>query len=289
MSGPVRPASARPRHDAPVEHDAAAPPTAQELDAIERHRVDWVALLGASVVEHPGLGATLVSHDRPGSSLNYAATLRWSHGEVEGRLAEVASRLRALGAWPSVIVADGVSQPADLPDRLRAAGWVPVGGERIMCARHPATVPHLDPGLRVEAVTPATAIEAVELETSVFGLHRDAVDESARLLADAVGRGVTRAFLLRLVREPVASARLVPGPGIAGLHAIGVGARHRRRGYGRMITAIATRAGLATGHKLVWLSVDDANSAAVELYESLGFEKSFAWTRWAAAADRPHR
>jgi ribosomal protein S18 acetylase RimI-like enzyme len=66
------------------------------------------------------------------------------------------------------------------------------------------------------------------------------------------------------------------------LHGIGVAERHRRRGYGRMITAIATRAGLATGHALVWLSVDDANTAAVTLYRSLGFAPSFAWTRWAA-------
>jgi ribosomal protein S18 acetylase RimI-like enzyme len=151
-----------------------------------------------------------------------------------------------------------------------------------MWGRHPAVVPHLDPRLRVEAVTPATAAEAVQLETSVFGLDPDAMEEGTRLLAEAVAAGSTRAFILRLVREPVASARLVPGPGIAGLHAIGVAARHRRRGYGRMVTAVATRAGLATGHKLIWLSVDDANAAAVELYSSLGFAKSFAWTRWTA-------
>lgn len=284
MSGPVRPVSARRRQDAPVEHDESAPPTPQELDAIERHRVDWVALLGASVTRDDGLRATLVTHDRPGSALNYAAAVRWSADDVEARLAEVAARLRARGAWPSVFVADGVSEPADLPERLRAAGWVAVGGERTMWGRHPAVVPHLDPGLRVEAVTPATAAEAVRLETSVFGLNPDAFAESTRLLAEAVAAGSTRAFILRLVREPVASARLVPGPGIAGLHAIGVGARHRRRGYGRMVTAVATRAGLATGHKLIWLSVDDANTAAVELYTSLGFAKSFSWTRWTAPA-----
>ena len=39
-----------------------------------------------------------------------------------------------------------------------------------------------------------------------------------------------------------------------------------------MLTTIATRAGLATGHKLVWLSVLEDNAAAVALYRSLGFE-----------------
>jgi ribosomal protein S18 acetylase RimI-like enzyme len=87
------------------------------------------------------------------------------------------------------------------------------------------------------------------------------------------------------VREPVASARLAGGQGVAAVSAVSVAARHRRRGYGRMITAVATRAGLATGHSLVWLSVDEANTAAVELYTSLGFEPSFAWSRWAAPSD----
>ena len=286
MSSPVRPSSARPRQDAPVEHHAAVPPTAHELDAIERHRVTWAAQLGASVIDDAQLGLIDVRHDQPGSSLNYAAALRWTGEVFEERLAALTSRMHGQGVWPTLIVSEGVSQPADLPDRLRAAGWVPVFGDRVMWTRHPATVPHLDPGLRVEAVTPATAGQAVRLETEVFGLDPDLIDESARLLAAAVEEGRARGFLLRLAGQPMATARLVPGPGVAGLHGIGVGARHRRRGYGRMITAIATRAGLATGHKLVWLSVLEANTAAVELYASLGFEKSFSWTRWVAPAER---
>ena len=284
MSGPVRPATARPRQDAPIEPDAVMPPTAVELDAIERHRVEWAAQLGASVRADAELGLIEVRHDQPGTSLNYAAALRWTDDVFEERLAAVTARMHDQGVWPSIIVSDGVSQPADLPDRLHAAGWVPVFGDRIMWTRHPAIVPHLDPGLRVEAVTPATALESVRLEAEVFGLHPDFIGESAELLAEVIASGQARSLLLRLAREPIATARLVPGPAIAGLHGIAVAARHRRRGYGRMITAIATRAGLATGHKLVWLSVLETNTAAVELYTSLGFTKSFTWTRWVAPA-----
>lgn len=279
---PVRPASARPRQDAPVEHDAASLPSAQELEAIERQRIDWATLLGAQVEEDRDLGAVVVRHDARGSGLNFVARVRWTAEEVEERLGAVATGMRAAGTWPSVIVCDGVSQPLDIADRLKAAGWLRLSGERIMWTRHPQVVPHLDPGLRIEAVTPVTALECVRLETANFGLPPDAMGESADLLAKSVANGTTRAFLLRLVREPIASARLVPGPGVAGLHAIGVAARHRRRGYGRMISAVATRAGLATGHKLIWLSVDEANTAAVELYRSLGFQPCFVWSRWAA-------
>ena len=195
--------------------------------------------------------------------------------------------MRAAAVWPQVVVSDGLSQPPDLADRVRTAGWVPLGSERIMWTRHASVVPHLDPGLRVEAVTPATALECSRLEAAAFGLEPDAIAQSAELLGRAVAAGQTRAFLVRLAREPIASARLVPGAvgsGTASLHAVGVAARHRRRGYGRLITAIATRAGLATGHRLVWLSVDADNAGAIEMYRGLAFDFAFTWTRWAAPA-----
>jgi ribosomal protein S18 acetylase RimI-like enzyme len=260
----------------------ALPPSAAELAAIEHERIRWVTLLGASLEQDARLGVTFASHDRRGSGLNFAAAIRWPAAEVDGRLRIVGERMRAAGVWPQVVVCDGLTEPADLPQRLRAAGWVPIGGERIMWTRHPAVVPHLDPGLRIEAVTPATAQECVRLEAANFGLDPDAIADNARLLAQAVAAGETRAFLVRLAREAIASARMMPGSGVASLHAIGVAARHRRRGYGRLITAIATRAGLATGHKLVWLSVDETNVAAVELYRGLDFKFTFTWSRWLA-------
>jgi ribosomal protein S18 acetylase RimI-like enzyme len=279
-----RPASARPRQDQPAAHDAAVPPSSEELEAIEHDRISWAALLGASVHEQPDLGMTLVVHDRVGSPLNFAAAIRWPLNEVDARLAAVSSRMRAANAWPSVVVCSGLTQPPDLASALSEAGWIEVFSELIMATRRPQVVPHLDPSLRVEAVTPATALEAVRLETAVFGLLPDAIGESAELLARAVADGTTRGYLVRLGREPVATARLVPGPMVCGLHAIGVAAHHRRRGYGRLITSVATRAGLATGHRLVWLGVLEENAPAVGLYRSLGFEPAFSWTRWIAPA-----
>jgi ribosomal protein S18 acetylase RimI-like enzyme len=120
------------------------------------------------------------------------------------------------------------------------------------------------------------------LEVTNFGLSTTDLGARAERIAHLVEDGSIRAFLVRLMREPVASARLTPGTDIAAISAVGVAPRQRRRGYGRLVTAVATRAGLATGHRLVWLSVDEANAGAVELYRSLGFEPSFAWSRWAA-------
>lgn len=280
---PRRPASARPRRDV-AEHEPtdASAPSADELMAIERMHAELALQADGSVVDDPGLAVAWVRfpHRRP--ALNYAACLRWPADEFETRLAEVKRRSLEAGDWPVVQVAEGIGQPADLASRLAAAGWSRVSGERIMTTRHPAVVPHLDRSLRLEAVTPATALDCVRLEMANFGLPTDQTAEGAERLTRLVTSGKVRAFLLRLMAEPVASARLTAGPGIASLTAIGTAVRQRRRGYGRMITAVATRAGLATGHRIVWLSVDESNSGAVELYRSLGFEPSIAWSRWAA-------
>jgi GNAT superfamily N-acetyltransferase len=279
-SAPRRPATARPRSD--VQHEGTAAPTHAELEAIEHQQVEWPRLLGAEVVDDPYLGAVLIRHPDPGPGFNLATHIRWPQDAVEERLNELQTRMREADRWPSVVVAEGLSEPEDLPSRLQAHGWTSVGAELTMICRHAPVVPHLDPGLRVEAVTPASALEAAELEASVFGLPTFALGQQAELLARAVERGQVRAFLLRLVREPVATARLAPGHGVAGVHGVAVAERHRRRGYGRMITAVATRAGLVTGRGLVWLSVDQGNAAAIDLYRSLGYEPSFLRTRWVA-------
>jgi ribosomal protein S18 acetylase RimI-like enzyme len=277
---PRRPATARPRSDST--HEEAAPPDRAECEAIERQQIEWAALMGAEHVEDRDLGAVLVRHRDPGPGFNLATRIRWRADDVSERLAALEHRMSTQDRWPSIFVSEGLSEPPDIEDRLRAAGWSLLDTERILYTRHPPVVPHLDPRLRVEAVTAASALQCVQLETAVFGLRPVSLGERAERLARAVERGAIRAFLLRLVREPVASARLAPGTAVCGLHGVGVAAHHRRRGYGRMITAVATRAGLATGHQLVWLSVDEANTAAVELYRNLGYEPAFSCSRWAA-------
>lgn len=283
-SAPRRPATARPRQD--IDETAQiAPPTPDELDAIERQQATLLELSGAQVIDDSELGVVWVRFAHRVPALSFAKCVRWPADEFEPRLAAVDARMRADGEWPAISVAEGVSRPVDLAARLAGAGWIRVDAERIMFTRHAPLVPHLDPGLRIEAVTPATAMECVRLEVANFGLPEVEIGERAERLAVAVTTGAARGFIVRLLREPVASARLVPGSGIAALTGVGVAARQRRRGYGRLVTAVATRAGLATGHKLVWLSVDEGNTAAAELYRSLGYEPTFAWSRWAAPAD----
>lgn len=263
---------------------AIASPTPEELDAIERQHATLPGLTGGQVTDDASLGVVWVRFAHRVPALSFAKCVRWPADEIDSRLAAVAERMRARGEWPAISVAEGVSRPEGLGARLAGAGWIRVDAERIMFARHAPVVPHLDPGLRIEAVTPATAMECVRLEVSNFGMPEVEIDERSELLATAVTAGAVRGFIVRLLREPVASARLVPGEGIAALTAVGVAPDQRRRGYGRLVTAVGTRAGLATGHRLVWLSVDEGNTAAYELYRSLGYEPTFGWSRWVAPA-----
>ena len=278
---PRRPATARARRDT-AEHEPSAQPSREELLAIERMHAELALQANGSVVDDEELGGAWVRFPDRRPALNYAACLRWTAADFDARLAQAVRRSHDAGDWPLIQIAEGVAPPPDVATRLSAAGWSRVAGERIMFTRHAPVVPHLDRSLRVEAVTPASALDCVRLEIANFDLPPDQLGERAERLARLVDGGKVRAFLLRLMHEPVASVRLTSGPGIASLTAVGVAAAQRRRGYARMITAVATRAGLATGHKLVWLSVDPASTAAMKAYTALGFEPSFSWSRWAA-------
>jgi ribosomal protein S18 acetylase RimI-like enzyme len=244
---------------------------------------------GADVVDDPEMGVVWVRFTRGGPKITVAKCVRWPDEGFGERLEALEQRMHADGDWPAISIADGVTRPAGLAAELEQRGWHKVGGERVMFTRHAPVVPHLDPGLRIEAVTAASAPELVHLEVASFGLPVEEIGERVARLTDGLAVGDLRGFIVRLVGEPVAGARLVTrdrtsGVRIAALSAIGVAERQRGRGYGRLVTAVATRAGLATGHGLVWLSVDEANAPAVKLYENLGYERSFATSRWLAPA-----
>jgi predicted GNAT family acetyltransferase len=136
--------------------------------------------------------------------------------------------------------------------------------------------------MRIEAVQPHSVSDHEALERLAFGIGRDRADERRRRLAEALASGRLRAFVVRVDGTPVAVARLSTGEGVAGLTGIGVHPDWRRRGYGTLVTIVAARAGLATGNRIVWLSVREGDEAAASLYARLGFRPTFGWTRWLA-------
>ena len=273
-----RPVTARTRSD--TEGEPPAPPTRAESKGIERAQARLVELSGATRSEAPELGATLLEWPGRGPAFNHATRLRWSADDWRDRAARVTERLAAAGEAPCVVVSSGLATPADLAARLEQAGWIAIGHEVVMWTRRAAAVPHLDADLRLVAVTVPLAEEYEAVERRIFGIsEREAADRRSALTA-SLEHDRLRVYLVRDGGVPVATARLLVEDGLAAIHGLGVVPEQRRRGLGAYLTTIVTRAGLALGAALVWLSVDPENTAARALYAGLDYRSDFEWRRF---------
>jgi len=281
-----RPDSARPREQALPEIDT---PTLDELEAIHRHLVALPGQEGAEVTDDEELGITFVRGPGSGPDLTYAARPRWDESTWALALERVRARMLDENTWPSLLLTDRLDHPPELPAELERQGWMPVVSETVMVSGRAAVVPHLDPSLRIEAVRASALGAHEELERRIFGIGADQADRRRAAIGSALEAGRLRAWVVWLDDEPVAVARLSQGQGTAGLQGIGVVEERRGEGFGTLITTVATRAGIATGNRLVWLSVREDNDPAVSVYSSLGFERAFSWTRWLVTEDPRRR
>jgi ribosomal protein S18 acetylase RimI-like enzyme len=244
---------------------------------------------GATVSDDEELGVTFVRGPGSGPDLTYAALPRWDEASWPDALATVRRRLLDQDTWPSLLLTDRLERPPELPSELRRTGWMPVLTESVLWVGHASAVPHLDPGLRIEAVRPAALDTHELLERRIFGIGEDQAERRRTAIGRALEAGLLRAWVVWVRDEPVAVARLSRGQGVAGLQGIGVTESHRGRGYGSLITTIATRTGLATGNRVIWLSVREDNDAAMSVYARLGFSRAFSWTRWLMTEDPRRR
>ncbi|MFN8620706.1 MAG: GNAT family N-acetyltransferase [Chloroflexota bacterium] len=283
-----RPETSRPRtsdehvHDDEIHID---PPTAEELEAMELHLASLPVHSGASATWEKVIGALIVTQAGAGPAGNYAALPRWRAQSWHQSLNQVTQLVRRTGSWPSVLVADALDKPAALGDALRRIGWHAVQRETVLWVGRASVIAHLDPRMRIEAVQPRSVDTHEAVEREIFGLPEEQADARRTALAMALGSGQLRAYVVRVDDEPVAVARLSQGDGVAGLYGVGVREGWRGKGYGTLITTVATRAGMATGNRLVWLSVEDGNDVARHVYEKLHFREAFTWARWLASPE----
>jgi ribosomal protein S18 acetylase RimI-like enzyme len=232
------------------------------------------------VLEDDSLAALLVLQPGAGPAGNHIAAPRWTAADWRERLDAGVAALRRSGAWPSMLLCDRLDRPVGLGEVMPADGWSSVLAETVMWVGRASTVPHLDASMRIEAVQPGSVVDHERLERQIFGLPESTASERRRTLSEALDAGRLRAYVARVGDEPVAVARLSLGEGVAGIYALGVAAPWRRQGYGSLLTIITTRAGLALGNRLVWLSVQDGNDPARRVYDRLGFVPAFGWSRW---------
>ncbi|MFG2502969.1 GNAT family N-acetyltransferase [Streptomyces sp. NPDC048441] len=168
-------------------------------------------------------------------------------------------------------------RPADLADRLRAAGFVAEPPETVMVAEVAdlPTEPELPEGVRLLPVTDASGVRLMaDAHDMAFG------DDSAGLGERLAKRVLTQltetpdtivAVVAMAGDEPVSSARmeLYPGTDFAGLWGGGTAPKWRGKGIYRALTAHRARIAAERGYR--YLQVD-ASDDSRPILRRLGFE-----------------
>lgn len=253
----------------------------EELEAIERNTYESIQP-GVVQIRETG-DAWIVRAPGPPGTIGYsrAAVLRFgSVDAARARVEALSAEFHDEGRTAAFALALGVSRPSELPGVLHDRGLIEIEREAVLWTKAVPAIPHLDPALRVEQVTDASAASYVEVEAEAFGIPAGMAGARLPSLRSTLTLPGRRAYLVGLSGRHVATARLTVVGGLASLTSIGVLPEYRGRGFGRLITAVATRAGLVGGARLAWLAVAPDNEPAFRLYESLGYRPAFDRSLW---------
>ena len=190
--------------------------------------------------------------------------------EIEASL----ERMRARGVPGSWHVGPSM-RPADLGERLVAHGFE-YGGDDIGMASDLSALPEEVPtpeGFTVERVRDEDGLAAwVETLGSGFGegpIEAEWVGEAYRRLGFG-DEGPLRHYLGRLGGDPVATATLYFGAGVAGVYFVFTAEGARRRGMGAAITLAALREARDLGYEV---GVLGSSEMGFPVYGRLGFEE----------------
>lgn len=165
-------------------------------------------------------------------------------------------------------------RPADLPERLSAAGFVPEPVEALLIADTAALAPDPTPpaGVRLLPVTDRTGIELlVRVHDEVFGGDHGAVGDA--ILARMRERPGTVAAVVAMAGEtPIAAGRVdfSTGTEFAGLWGGGTLPAWRGRGVFRALVAHRVALAAAAGYRYVQV---DATAASEPILRRLGFRQ----------------
>ncbi|MEV7130247.1 GNAT family N-acetyltransferase [Streptomyces sp. NPDC093260] len=192
-------------------------------------------------------------------------------GDAAAAIAEQIARFGALG-HPFEWKLYGHDRPADLAQRLLAAGFVPEPDETLMVA----DIADLDldagapEGIRFRTVADAADVELlVAVHERAFGTDGSRLRH--RVLAQLTDAPDTLVAVLALAGdEPVSAARmeLPPGTGFAGLWGGGTVAGWRGRGVYRALVAHRARIAADRGYRHLHV---DASAQSRPILERLGF------------------
>ncbi|MFF3647200.1 GNAT family N-acetyltransferase [Streptomyces sp. NPDC002181] len=200
----------------------------------------------------------------------------WSDLDEETADAEIAAQVAyfaARGADEVEWKLYGHDRPADLGDRLRAAGFVPEPAETLMVGRADelAALPVEPPeGITLRVVTDEAGVDLMmDVHAKAFGTERPAMRH--QLLTLLRDEPETLAAVVAMAGDtPVSAARMEmrPGCSFAGLWGGGTLPQWRGRGIYRLL--VAHRARIAAARGIRYLQVD-ASADSRPILDRLGF------------------
>ena len=163
-------------------------------------------------------------------------------------------------------------RPADLGERLTAAGFVAEPAETLMVAEVAAlpTRPEPPAGVRLEPVTDAAGVELVaDVHEKAFGTSADRL--RTRMLDQLAHSAGTVSLVVAMAGDvPVSSARMELNPGTDFASLWGGGTVKEWRGRGIYRALIAHRAAIAAARGYRYLQVD-ASDRSRPILERMGF------------------
>jgi hypothetical protein len=211
-------------------------------------------------------GARLVATLAPLATFNGVFTF---DGEPTAHdLAEFASEAGRL-PWGVFVRSD---PSADLVRVAAKVGLTAVESSPVLVCPAGA-LPADPPNVEVERVTVSARAAYVDALSAGYEAPRDLFEE---LMSESLmsAPGVT-SILVRVAGEPVATALGVLTEGLVGIYNVATIPVHRRRGYGRLATTAALRAGYAAGAFGSYLITSEMGQP---LYESMGYRGVETWT-----------
>lgn len=201
----------------------------------------------------------------------------------DARLTETLDLFGTLARYPHIRPMAEGNRPNDIADRLRRAGFVDVGEDRVMVLRDPGAAARSVPaglpaGITVEHVSARTASrertsgEIASVLAEAFGVGADREAAIARDARATIGQRGIEFVLVRIDDVVAAVAKRTSIRGVAYLSSVGTRPAQRGRGMGRLVTAAAVAGSVASGDRLVHLVVESGNGKAIAMYAALGFE-----------------
>ncbi|MFE2875386.1 GNAT family N-acetyltransferase [Streptomyces roseus] len=212
----------------------------------------------------------------------------WSDLDEQTADAEIAAQVayfadRGVGDFEWKLY--GHDRPADLGDRLRAAGFVPEPTETLMVGRADelAALPVEPPeGITLKVVTDEAGVDLMmDVHAKAFGTERPAIRHL--LLTLLKEEPQTLAAVVAMAGDtPVSAARMEmrPGCSFAGLWGGGTLPQWRGRGIYRLL--VAHRARIAAARGIRYLQVDASADSRPILHRlgfaTLGTTVPYVWT-----------